>query len=195
MPVLPPLVVKIGGSALATGAARDVLDLVMRSQRRVIVVPGGGRYADAVRAEQRREGYNDATAHRLATLAMHRTAADLKHLAPDLVAVATLQDAEQAFVASKKCIWLPWPMIENEPGIVEDWTMTSDALAAWLAGKIGAADVVLVKSCEVPHGSTLDHLARAGIVDPQFVIVVARAGLGWHVLGASNVLALATILA
>ena len=208
MLVLPPLVIKIGGSVLATGgaheesgaaretssAAHGVLDLVMRSKRSVIIVPGGGIYADAVRAEQRREAYDDRTAHRLATLAMHRTAADLQTLAPELVPVAAVEEAKRALTASKKCIWLPWPMIENQPGIVEDWSMTSDALAAWLAGKIGAADVVLIKSCDVPSGQTLDDLTRAGIIDAQFPQVVARSQLRWHVLSAHNTLLLASIL-
>ena len=64
--------------------------------------------------------------------------------------------------------------------------MTSDALAARLAERLKGAEVVLVKSCAVPLGATLEELASAGIVDPVFSQIVARAGVAWRVLGAGD---------
>jgi aspartokinase-like uncharacterized kinase len=47
------------------------------------------------------------------------------------------------------------------------WDVTSDTLAAWLAGEIGADRLVLVKSARLPLGPTpTAALARDGIVDP-----------------------------
>ena len=105
---MPPLVLKIGGSLAKTGRARGVLDLVARSPRQIVVVPGGGVYADAVRADQATRGFSDAEAHRLAILAMHQMAADFQSLAPKLKAVESLKAMTNAWSEHRTSVWLPW---------------------------------------------------------------------------------------
>ena len=71
-----PIVVKLGGSLLEGdgGRGRPWLDILARSTVPVVVVPGGGAFADLVRSEQRRLGFSGRTAHRMALVAMHQTA-------------------------------------------------------------------------------------------------------------------------
>ncbi len=196
--MLPPLVVKIGGSLTASGRAAEVLALVARSPRRVVIVPGGGAYADAVRAEQHSVGFDDRRAHHLAILAMHQMAADFQALQPTLVAVHSIGDLRKSWAGGCQAIWLPWPMVEHEPSIAQDWSMTSDGLAAWLAAHIeqpaGLAEVALVKACDVPRNATLEDLAATGITDRQFPAIVSRARLKWRVLDAGDTAGLAAIL-
>jgi hypothetical protein len=68
-------------------------------------------------------------------------------------------------------------------------------LAAWLAGKLGAAEVALVKSCVVPPEASLEALAAMEIIDTQFPMIVTRAGLTWHVLGEGDEKRLSALLA
>lgn len=196
--MLPPLVVKIGGSLTASGRAAEVLALVARSPRRVVIVPGGGAYADAVRAEQHSVGFDDRRAHHLAILAMHQMAADFQALQPTLVAVHSIGDLRKSWAGGCQAIWLPWPMVEHEPSIAQDWSMTSDGLAAWLATQIdwppGGAEVALIKACAVPPASTLEGLADTGMTDRQFPTIVSRASLTWHVLDAGDTARLSALL-
>lgn len=184
--VMSPLVLKIGGSLAAGDRLGEVLNRVMRSPRRIIVVPGGGGYADAVRFAQANEGFSDAEAHRRAIFAMHRMAADFQNLEPALVPAETLDDMVRVWAASGKPVWLPWTLVEHEPAIPQNWSMTSDGLAAWLADKLGGAEVALVKSCSIPPDALLDELARAHITDAQFPRIVEAASLSWHVLCADD---------
>ena len=177
-----PLVLKIGGSLAGSDRARYVLDQVKRSARDIVVVPGGGVYADAVRTDQVREGFDDAEAHRRAIIAMHRIASEFQVLQPQLIPAGSEDAVRDAWRHARAAVWLPWPMVEQEPSIPQDWTVTSDALAAWLAAKL-AGEVALIKSCAIPAHASLQDLAAAGITDPQFPKLVAQSALVWHVLG------------
>jgi aspartokinase-like uncharacterized kinase len=75
---------------------------------------------------------------------------------------------------------MPTRMVLADPAIAASWDITSDSLAAWLAGKLGARRLVLVKSVLVANGATAAALARRGIVDPAFPDYLARSGAeGW----------------
>ncbi len=69
-----PVVVKLGWKPGRDGPAQNLLSLVCRAERPVIIVPGGGPYADAVRASQRELGFSDEAARDMAILAMNRWA-------------------------------------------------------------------------------------------------------------------------
>ncbi len=50
----------------------------------------------------------------------------------------------------------------------QDWSTTSDSIAALLAHKLSIERLVLVKSCEIADTLTLSQAADAGIVDAAF---------------------------
>lgn len=50
--------------------------------------------------------------------------------------------------------------------VPEDWRTTTDCLALHLGHRVGAARVVLFKSCPVGHLSGLEQAVNEGIVDP-----------------------------
>ncbi len=54
-----PLVVKIGGSLEKSGRLGSVLSLIARATRPVVIVPGGGIFADAVRESANRHPVSD----------------------------------------------------------------------------------------------------------------------------------------
>lgn len=163
-------VVKLGGSLAADPMLRDWLDMLADSGRgRVIVVPGGGPFADRVREAQHHWEFDDRAAHRMAILAMEQYAVMLAALCPALTPAAT-QDG--LFAALKKAgvgVWLPAAMLHEEPAIAQDWSVTSDSLAAWLASRLNAQYLALVKSCELPpDGTASEELVRLGVVDAAF---------------------------
>jgi aspartokinase-like uncharacterized kinase len=189
-----PLVVKIGGSLAETGRLREVLDIVAAAKRPVVVVPGGGPFADAVRAAQRELEFDDGTAHRMALLAMHQTALVMKALEPALDLAETFAAMRRAWAERRIPVWLPLKLSQRDRRIPADWSITSDGLAARLAERLGRAPLVLVKSCRIEPGSTAPALVREGVVDPAFADIVARAGLDWRVLGPGEETELAQLL-
>src|SRR5260370_40673337 len=81
-------------------------------------------------------------------------------------------------------VWLPTPMALGAAEIPPSWDVTSDSLAAWLAGKIGAERLVLVKQVEPASGTArVADLAERGIVDRAFAKFHAARGCPGFILG------------
>ncbi len=180
------LVLKLGGSLLESGRLTGVLDVIAKRQRPVIVVPGGGRFADQVRQSQLVNGFDDQSAHRLALFAMQQMANVIAARSPHFAPAATREDIGLAGVNGLVPVWVPGTMAGADATLPKTWDMTSDSLAAWLAGEVGAKDVALVKSCAVDPAASIEQLTGAGIVDPLFGGYVERHGLTWSVLGVAD---------
>jgi aspartokinase-like uncharacterized kinase len=142
-------VVKVGG-----GLAREAGDRALRTLCRaigdagarhpVLVVPGGAGFADAVREHDRRFALRDATAHRMAILAMDQFGWLLCDLIPGAVACTELPGARAATARGRTPVLLPAALLAGDP-LPASWAVTSDSIAAWVAGAAHAARLVLVK--------------------------------------------------
>jgi 5-(aminomethyl)-3-furanmethanol phosphate kinase len=172
-----PVVVKLGGSLAAAGTLRSWLDILCRhGAGRAVVVPGGGSFADAVRAAQQRQGFSARAAHHMALLAMHQYALMLADMAPALRPAESASEIGARLSEGGIGLWLPYRMVAADPMIAESWQVTSDSLAAWLAGRLAAERLVLVKSAAAPMPRpAAAELAARGLVDPAFPGYVERA--------------------
>ena len=178
--------VKLGGSLAQSGRIRSILDIVGRARAPIVVVPGGGAFADAVRAAQDAFHFSDAVAHQMALLAMHETGLMLAALHPRFVPFETLADMRRAITRDQIPVWLPSKLVQRDARITANWSTTSDGLAARLAERLTRAPVMLVKSCRVARGASLAALVRLKVVDPAFAAITERAKLPWRVLGAGD---------
>ncbi|MCJ2096794.1 uridylate kinase [Methylobacterium sp. J-072] len=166
-------ILKIGGSLEADPARLRALlaEVAECVHGRCIVVPGGGAFADAVRADQIRDGFDDAEAHRRALDAMGRMAVFFRSLEPRLVrSVAPWADDAAA------CVWDPVSLRAGHPDIPESWDVTSDSLALWLAARLRAGRCVLVKSADAAADESPALLAQRGLVDAAFPAFAMRYG-------------------
>jgi 5-(aminomethyl)-3-furanmethanol phosphate kinase len=178
-------VIKLGGSlADSDAAAALVRSLPARRLGRLIVVPGGGEFAETVRVAQRRHAFAERAAHHMALLAMHQYAIMLAALAPCFVVAESPPEFESAWQRELTPVWAPERMALAATDLPASWDITSDSLAAWLAVRTGAARLVVVKSCEVPEEmrSNAVALAAAGLVDPCFPTYVSGATFSWQVV-------------
>ena len=66
------LVVKFGGSSISPPDLLGWVQAVEQSKRPLVLVPGGGPFASAVRKYQLQVGYADDAAHHMAILAMEQ---------------------------------------------------------------------------------------------------------------------------
>jgi len=164
------VVVKLGGSLAEAGTLDAWLATVLdHGGGRAVIVPGGGVFADAVRAAQQRERFSDRAAHRMAVLAMEQYAWLLHDRAPALAPCAGMAPMRAALAAGRVALWLPFAVVSADPAIAESWDVTSDSLAAWLAARLDAAALVLIKSAPVPPSATTPaELGAQGLVDAAF---------------------------
>lgn len=163
-------VIKIGGSLLGSPELERWLALFAKfSDGQIIIVPGGGVFADAVRDAQKLSRISDACAHRLAVLAMDQYGLLLAEMNPDLAIARTEMEIDERTWQHRCIIWLPSQMVLADDSIPKTWDVTSDSIAAWLAQKINAQHLVLVKS-DKPDDSTLNLrlMTSTGMLDQAF---------------------------
>lgn len=171
------IVLKLGGSLANSGGLTACLAALASLRGDVVVVPGGGVFADAVREAQARFRFSDRAAHRMAILAMEQYAVMLVDHLPRLTPCISIDEMRSAIAAGSPAIWLPATLALAEPTIPQSWDVTADSLAAWLARKLGAERLVLVKSIAAPRPLDVAALAARGLVDRAFPSFFADAGL------------------
>ena len=184
-------VVKVGG-----GVGDDALPPLcttigeLGQRHRLIVVPGGARFADAVREADGRFGLPAPAAHRMAILAMEQFGWLLSELIAGAERRADLAPAR----AGRTTVLLPAALPLD--ALPASWDVTSDSIAAWVARQTGAGRLVLVKRVDglfadwPPRGQPLGRLSvaelaalRTGGVDAYLPRVLEGAQFETWVVG------------
>jgi len=168
-------VIKVGGALLASADAWAwaiaELDRLPRDGR-VLVVAGGGPFADAVRAVDRTVGLGDAAAHWAAILGMDQFA----HILADrLAAAVVIDDVDQvAGVAATGglAVLAPSRWLRAADPLPHSWDVTADSIAAWIARQVGAERLVLLKLAP----GTDPYFSMATIGDPPLTVDLVLAG-------------------
>lgn len=168
MTALRPVVVKLGGSNAFSPMLRPWLRAMECGPDRAMLVPGGGPFADAVRDAQGRMGFDDRAADAMALLAMAQYGLALASLCERLVVAETEEEFERAWRERRVPVWAPMRMLAEDPCRTRSWDVTSDSLALWLACRIDAEAVLLVKQAPVHGSADAAALARDGVVDAAF---------------------------
>ena len=144
-------VVKLGGALLARPEHFEATLAAIgaaAATRRLLVVPGGGPFADAVREVDRHLHLSDDAAHWMAVLAMDQHAHLVAARAAGGVVVAEPREIDPALDAGSIPVLAPYRWLREADPLPHSWTVTSDSIAAWIAGQVGARHLVLVKP---PH--------------------------------------------
>jgi len=157
-------VVKLGGGALAhVGHFQAVLAAIAAAaqDRRLLVVPGGGPFADAVREVDRRLRLSNDAAHWMAVLAMDQYAHLVAARLAGGVLVAEPREIADALggagAVGRVPVLAPYCWLRETDPLPHAWIVTSDSIAAWVAGRVGARRLVLVK----PPGAAGNELVDA----------------------------------
>ncbi len=183
-------VVKLGGSHAAATHLRPWLRAIEQAAGRVVLVPGGGAFADAVRTMQPLMGFDDGAAHDMALLAMVQYGRALVSLGCHLVLAEDVAAIRSALGARRVPVWSPMTMLHDAPDVPHSWAVTSDSLALYLARVLAAGRVVLVKH-RAAEDADLPALVQAGLVDAAFPVFRAAFAGNVRIVGPDDVFALA----
>jgi 5-(aminomethyl)-3-furanmethanol phosphate kinase len=170
------IVVKVGGSLFnhpRLGAGlRAYLDSLAPSE--VVLIPGGGVIAEAVRGLDRVHELGKEASHWLAIGAMDLMGNVLRALVPGVRVLDCLAFAREDEARSG--------------ALPHSWDVTSDSIAARASEVLGAERLVLLKSVDVPDATSWDECVRHGWVDAHFPRVVERAAFAVEVVNFRRVL-------
>ena len=174
----PEAVIKVGGSLIRSPAFPSLLETLdeLAATRRIVVVPGGGPFADAVRDACALHDPGDSAAHWMAILAMDQHAHLLAALLPRARVTSSAEETAQALAEGHLPVLAPFRWLRAADPLPHGWHVTSDSIAAWIAARLCAPRLVLVKAAPGlpgPDGAVvpiarLPSPALKGIVDEYF---------------------------
>ena len=170
-------VLKIGGGLLGkAGAFELTIEAVtaFRPGRRLVIVPGGGPFAEAVREMFKRAKIGEDAAHWMAVLGMDQYAHALAARIPDAVLVDGAGGIAAVLQAARLPVLAPYRWLRAADPLPHSWDVTSDSIAAWCAGVLGARRVVLIKPADGEHKKLVDsHFLRTLPSGVEHLIVTA----------------------
>ena len=181
----PKAVVKVGGSLSRGDGLPDLCREISRLGRRhpLLVVPGGGDFANAVRNLYRKYSLDETAAHYMAVLAMDQYGYLLNQLIPESFLIDSLDTHPPEIHSGCVPILLPFALIKQCDPLPHSWQVTSDTIAAWVAHRVGSDRLILLKdvdglletntdnslSNKIIHEASSDHLStHGGGVDEYF---------------------------
>jgi aspartokinase-like uncharacterized kinase len=191
-----PIVVKLGGSVIRSPGLSTWLDAIASSSAPVVIVPGGGALADEVRNCQQQLGFGDPAAHRMALLAMDQLAWAVAGMRSGLEVGQDAGALRGILGRGHIAVWAPYALVSGRDDVEATWRLTSDSLALWLAGQLGAERCYIIKSVERRHARlSADQLAHDGVVDEAFPAMLSDTGVAAAIFGRGDQQALAASLA
>lgn len=198
-------VVKVGGSlAKDPKVLMRLCEFLSRlvEEQDFIVVPGGGKLADAVRELDGEYALSEEISHRMALLAVDQYGMLLSDLTPNSEIVHTIEDARKLSSSGGVPILLPARLMFREDPLEHSWDVTSDSVAAWIAEVSKAERLVLVTDVDgiylktskpsrrkkpIPRLSAkeLVDLNVETCVDEALPKILLRTGIKCHVVNGS----------
>jgi len=163
-------VVKLGGSLMQSPYLQNWLTVITELGRgKIVIVPGGGLFADQVRVAQRRLHFDDATAHKMALRAMEQFGLLLQSMEPRLIPASSETEISDLLLSKLTPIWFPYNMVAENTEIQASWDITSDSLALWLTEQLNYQNLILIKS-KIPKNNNYSakFLAQEGYLDKAF---------------------------
>jgi aspartokinase-like uncharacterized kinase len=177
------VVVKVGGSLY------DLPDLESRLRRflasletkTVLLVPGGGALADAVRKLDGNHFLGEEVAHWLGLRALNVAA----HFLSVLLRGSRIVEHPKQWKHGSLTVLDPYAFARLDRGRAGElphcWSVTSDSIAARAARVAGAQRLILLKSVTIPPGMDWREVAQRGWVDAYFAEAI-----GGLMIGAGN---------
>jgi aspartokinase-like uncharacterized kinase len=171
-----PLVVKLGGSLFSR--VPELVPVFQQSPCPLFIVPGGGRFADAVREAR----LPDDEAHWMAIKAMDqygRYAGSYGLTITDLLKIP-----------EKTTVFLPFRSTKQYDPLPHSWNITSDTIAAWIAGKLGL-ELLILKSVDgiYINGKLAENISESietDVVDPCCIPYILKHGIRTTIVNGSN---------
>lgn len=157
-----PVVVKVGGSLILQ--IPSIIPVLRASPRPLLIVPGGGPFADAVRKSQ---ASNDA-AHWMAIAAMDQYGW--------IIAQNGLKTTGMVAIPEQTSVFLPYCSMRRYDPLPHTWDVTSDTIAAWVAKSLGIPLLVLKSVDGIMKDDVLQEQITGPLesesVDPFFISFV-----------------------
>ena len=155
-------VLKIGGSWITNPKLKTLIRRLEKKKKgKIIIVAGGGCFADSVRFAFKKTKMSEKLANTLALKSTEIFCSYLKDINKKLYLTT-----DKRFKDNSLNVWLPSVILSNEKSFKRNWDSTSDSVAAWLSDNIKADGLVFIKSLKkFEKINKLADLQKKNIID------------------------------
>ncbi len=180
-------VFKLSGSLDNEKTLSKLIPLIdsLSSRLRVVIVPGGGAFADFIRARSARRKTSEKTAHAQAVISTGQFGYELAERFKNGVAAHNRFQVETALKAGATPVFIPHPYTAGRKRIPATWEATSDTIAAEACRYLGIGGLIMLKSVDgIFENGRLKMIAgktslkKSDVVDPVFI---SHLEPGWDV--------------
>ncbi len=157
-------IVKIGGSWVENSKLPILVNLLQKFiDQKIVLVVGGGVFADLVRYIYNKNKMSEHTGHILAMKATEIFAYYLRSLNKNII----LTSKTTGFLNKNLNLWLPTMRLSYEPKFEKSWESTSDSIATWLYSHTKSNGLIFIKSLDFlkRNNTTLCELQKNKILD------------------------------
>jgi len=171
-------VLKVGGSLADDPASLASLcqELsVLAKAHGILIVPGGGEFADTVREFDKTYSLSNMVAHKMAILAMDQYGFFLSDITPNSYVSHSLEEISNS-VKGTLPIFLPSKLMFREEPLEHSWDVTSDTIAAYIAGLLHAEKLILVTDVDGIFSEDPKKNVDAKLIEE----LSAKKLLGWN---------------
>lgn len=173
------MAVKIGGSLTLKPKKLHRLCLKLSELAKshlLMIVPGGGEFADVVRKMDKAFSLSAETSHKMAILGMDQYGLMLADFIPDSCIADSLENAKKILELGRLAILLPSKVVFDDETLENSWDVTSDSIAVHIANKLKVRKVLLVtdvdgvydedpkknKQAKLKHELSFSELLKSG---------------------------------
>jgi len=171
-------VLKVGGSLAEYPNSLEKLCKKLASfakDHKILIVPGGGNFADMVRNFDKTYGLSKTVAHKMALLAMDQFGLFLSDITPNSFVSHSFEKAKNS-PSGTLPIFLPSRFIFRKDPLESSWNVTSDSITAYIAGMFHAKKLILVTDVD---GIFTENPKKS--LDAKLIAEVsAKQLLGWN---------------
>jgi hypothetical protein len=152
------IVLKLGGSLAKD---KKILDCLcgkienLSNDFSMLIVPGGGVFADLVRDYDEKFRLSPEVSHKMAVLAMDQVGFMISRFFKNYVFIDDLGDLDKFKNPDKVKIFIPSGFLFKLPEseLEHSWDVTSDSISAYVADKINAGKLILLKDVDGVYDS------------------------------------------
>ena len=171
-------VVKVGGSLAEDPDTLERLcqELsVLARTYRMLIVPGGGEFADTTRKFDETFSLSNTVAHKMAILTMDQYGLLLSDIAPNSFVSYSLEEISNS-AKGVLPIFLPSRLMFSEDPLEHSWDVTSDTIASHIAGLLQAMKLILVTDVDGIFSEDPEKSLDSVLIEE----ISAKRLLGWN---------------
>ena len=161
-------VIKVGGSLATDVSSLRILCLELGNlgeRFKLLVIPGGGEFADLVRGVDERFRLNPSVSHKMAVLGMDQYGLLLSDLIPKSRLAWSLGVIEGLSGSGHVVVLAPSRVVFRERSLEPQWDVTSDSVAAYIAGRLGVRKLILVSDVDGVFSGDPKLDSGAGLIE------------------------------